>query len=289
MTKVLEGKKGSFFLQNDTNKILDDITGLSLDVNNARSYSYLIRARKAFLESIGVKYYFLVAPNKECVLSDFLPAGVSLSDRRNVYSILGFLEESFFSNIVYPLDALKPKPFKPLTYPLEDTHWNSYGAYIAYRELMSLIGDDFDIKPVGEDDFVYYERDVVGDLKSKVCKDGFFKNISVRFKRENFSMETNGLTNLGGRVVTTNVDKELPTAIIFRDSFCSNMIPFLANTFSRCVFLHQPNIDYRIVEEEMPDIVISQQVERFLVRLPDDIGGASHSDNVLEKTKKMES
>ncbi|HEY9639255.1 MAG TPA: hypothetical protein V6C57_02160, partial [Coleofasciculaceae cyanobacterium] len=87
----------------------------------------------------------------------------------------------------------------------------------------------------------------------------------------------------GHAQIYENPDKSLPKAVLFRDSFGNSMLDFLAESFSRLVVVWQPHIDYSVVEAEKPDVVINQQVERFLVRIPDDLKGPSHNEIVQAK------
>ena len=61
------------------------------------------------------------------------------------------------------------------------------------------------------------------------------------------------------------------TAVIFRDSFTQGMIPFLAPAFSRCVFVWNPFVDYDLVSQENPVLVLNVMAERFLPVVPDDV------------------
>lgn len=61
------------------------------------------------------------------------------------------------------------------------------------------------------------------------------------------------------------------TAVLFRDSFTQKMIPFFAATFSRCVFVWNPFVDYDLVEAERPVLVLNIMAERFLPVVPDDV------------------
>ena len=67
-----------------------------------------------------------------------------------------------------------------------------------------------------------------------------------------------------GRIVTEIDDPSLPRAVIFRDSFTSQLVPFLSEHFSRAVYLWQNDFDAAVVTQEHPDVVIQQIVGRHL-------------------------
>ena len=66
------------------------------------------------------------------------------------------------------------------------------------------------------------------------------------------------------RLVTEIPGSNLPRAVFFRDSFTSAMIPFLAEHFSRAVFLWEYDVNPEIIATERPQVVIQQIVGRHL-------------------------
>lgn len=59
-------------------------------------------------------------------------------------------------------------------------------------------------------------------------------------------------------------NKDLPKLVMFRDSFANHLIAYMSENFSRSVYISPPRIDYTILEQEKPDIVIFEIVERHL-------------------------
>jgi hypothetical protein len=53
-------------------------------------------------------------------------------------------------------------------------------------------------------------------------------------------------------------------AVVFRDSFCDNLTPFLGYNFKRIVFIWQRPWDLGVIEREKPDVVIDEILERYL-------------------------
>jgi len=73
---------------------------------------------------------------------------------------------------------------------------------------------------------------------------------------------------MDARLVTEQEDQSRPRAVVFRDSFGSALIPFLAEHFSRAVYLWQYNVDPDVVRAEHAGVVIQQWVGRRLSTLP---------------------
>ena len=62
-------------------------------------------------------------------------------------------------------------------------------------------------------------------------------------------------------------NSKLPKLLMLRDSFGNALIPSLSERFSRSVFLWTHSIDRAVVEQEKPDIIILEIVERNLDHL----------------------
>ena len=66
------------------------------------------------------------------------------------------------------------------------------------------------------------------------------------------------------RVVSVVDDARLPKAVLYRDSFGSALVPFLAEHFERMVTLWEYDVVPEAIREERPDVVIQQWVDRRL-------------------------
>ena len=78
------------------------------------------------------------------------------------------------------------------------------------------------------------------------------------------------LSTRGADIVYESPGKELPRAVMFRDSFATSLIPFLVDHFQRITFSWQYTFDRELVEKEHPDVVIQEMVERTLM-IPRDV------------------
>ncbi len=73
--------------------------------------------------------------------------------------------------------------------------------------------------------------------------------------------------------ITAVSSVSLPKAIIFHDSFCQAMQPFLSHNFSQIHYLKQYDFDRHLIEKESPDVVIMEMVERNIGTLSKDVFG----------------
>ena len=69
--------------------------------------------------------------------------------------------------------------------------------------------------------------------------------------------------------LTTEIqDDRLPKACIFRDSFCTHLIPFLSEHFKTAHYVWRYDFDKVMLEREKPDIVILEVAERLVLNIP---------------------
>lgn len=274
---VLSGKDGWLFLSNDTNRIIGQITGeVAMPDSFVSKWEALLEYRRKKFSELNIRYFFNIAPNKECVYQDFLPDDIKVVPNRPVSHVLsaakGRVSHGYF------IDDVKPGGSYGDTYAKGDTHWNHVGAFIIFNRIMEENG----LPRMRDDAIDFPEKQIPGDLSSKIGQTTMTRIAAV--KNKNFKMtESNGINNIGQRLVFENEDRSLPRLVMFRDSFTTHQVEMFAAMFSRVVFLWQPNIDYAVVKEEKPDFVFSQQIERFLVNCPDDIHGPSSREYEARK------
>jgi hypothetical protein len=285
--KILLGKDDWLFLDNDTNRVLDQLIGkLLFDRKQLFKWKLLLETRYSWLLEQGIKYYYLVAPNKECIYPEYVPENLTISEQRPINQLIQHISSSnILPNdfILYPTKEIIAAKSNRLTYPKGDTHWNFYGAYIAYLLLARRIAKHFNLNILDESQIAFTEKYTVGDLADKISHCPESLDYFANHEKHSQCVFDNRIRNTGHLTIWENENKNLPKAILFHDSFSTRMLNFWAESFSRLVAVHQPNLDYEIILQERPDLVISQQVERFLIKIPDDFNGLSNRELVKKK------
>lgn len=267
--KVLIGKNNWLFLQNDTNRVVEQNQGsLVLTPEGYLKWVRTLQARKSILKSQGIQYYFLVAPNKECVYPEYLPNDYNINDERIINQLIRQCKIREIE-ILYPLEIFNLyKSEKDLYSPI-NTHWNGAGGFVAYDFLMHKM--KIDTRILTWEDIYYREAVISEDLGNKLIPKQSASFIWGRV--HNAQAQTifdNEVVNSGRQQITLNKNSSLPTAVIFHDSFMEVMLPYLMESFSKIYLFHTPNVDYDIIEKIKPDVVISEMVERFLAQIPID-------------------
>jgi tetratricopeptide (TPR) repeat protein len=252
--KSIKGKNEWMFLHNDSNWVFGQVTGKTPLSDVAISeWVEELENRQEHAKSNNYKYVFLIIPNKHCVYSEFLPDGVLLSENRPAVQL------SKASNLFYyPLSCLRNAKNKFDVYYKTDTHWNSVGASLVLNAIADKLCIPSSIRMQIED------VDIIGDLGSKFTPIICSKSSEIMLDDKGSVIFSNNCPNIGGFVVYRGIRSDLPTAVVFGDSFLRSNIHILSQFFSKIYFFHAPIFDRQLILSIRPNVVISANVERFI-------------------------
>ena len=269
--KVLVGKEGWLFLQNDTNQIVEQNIGkVRLSDDGCRKWGHIIDTRFSLLNRHGKDYYFCIAPNKESIYSEFLPEGYHLIKDRPVYFLQQELKRREIK-LINPEKVLRLYKNQVQVYPKTNTHWNELGAFIGYQYLIDNILQKHKVKKLGWEDVAWENIVVSADLGDKMNPPVYSDYIKGKIKSPQAQIVFDNQKQNTGRIqISQNKEAMLPRAIVFHDSFSEMLFHYLIESFSEVYFLHSPSLMFELIDEFDPDIVISQMAERFLIQIPND-------------------
>ncbi len=252
------------------------------------------QAAKDYLESQGISYYLMVCPDKHTVYPEFLPEGLQGYEGESRFDGMArAINENTDVVLVDTRQAVIDGKGEQRLFFKTDTHWNAYGAYIGYTELMKAIAVDYPnvrIITLDEVDVEITDPWTLGDMSGFIGQSETMPDILY-----NFSVKDSTVVLLDTPYAETSPDPtrpvlrysnpdhpELPSAVIFRDSFvardagCTLMLPLLADSFSSVTVVWSTSVLNHIVEYEQPDIVVMEYVERYS-------GGAVQGMNIPEE------
>jgi hypothetical protein len=272
--RVLITPSGRLFLYRDRNRTLDQHLGrLPFDAEGVESWAQILRRRCERLGRLGSSYCFLVAPNAHSIYNDELPEEYQSEAMRPVEQLAAELPPELGSIIVNPTDVIRSRRDEGIMYPLTDTHWSHRGAFVAYRHLLSVLTG---VAPVAADRVSFKLGVFEGGLGRLLVppRSSPTERTSIA-EATSTCLYDNRVFNHGSILVFGRGGREpdaepATRAIIFGDSFTWHLLPYIAETFDRLVWVHSTSIDFRLVELERPDAVISETTERFITRLPTD-------------------
>ncbi|HEY5410570.1 MAG TPA: hypothetical protein VIJ94_07575 [Caulobacteraceae bacterium] len=267
----LEGESGWLFI-NDIDDVMEKNAGeVTLSGADLRHWRMTLELREAWVERQGGRYRFLMAPNKISVYGEHLP-NVVASSARPWSSLARYMAATSSFEIIDPTYVLKSHKSTRDVYFKTDEHWNDYGAWLAYRQLMQSLPDELCLHLVQENDLKLRYRTFIGGLAAVLPEPPSEDVIRYDVSNPCAGMVFENKAKGRGKVqVFENRRRDLPRAVLFRDSFGSFMLPFLAESFTRLVVVSARGLLFDLVEMEMPDVVITEMVERYLDPAPDDI------------------
>ena len=215
------------------------------------------------LAGIGCDFYLFIAPDKQQLYPEFMPAYITrVSEITRTRQLVDYLRQNTDIKVIYALDALtEGKSTYPVFYQL-DTHWNDFGTYIGAKLLLENMG--YDLCDYSE--IVPQTPTNCGDLASVAMTGNMFlehNNVIIKGDFGEYSTDLLDYLHLS-RYCSTEpdcIDKKL---MIERDSFTDSMIQFICPRFRQTVLFHRNNFDGASPFAEQPDIFVYETVERYL-------------------------
>jgi alginate O-acetyltransferase complex protein AlgJ len=270
--KVVCGKDGWLFLDSDSNHTIEQHLGrLRFTEGDLLQWQSVLENRFAWLRQRGIPYFFLVAPNPHSVYPEKLPPMGSPEGPRPILQLLEHLDRHSYARLIYPIDELWARK-DDLVYSATNTHWTDRGAFVGYRALADEIGDSVPMRRLNEDDLHWHEIVSAGDLGQKLRPPESSPSVFAEPRQpEAQFVHDNRVVNNGRRIDYECGAAPRVKCLVLGDSFADILLPFMAESFRHLVYAHIYTLDYELVREESPDVVVSLMNERFLFRIPHDI------------------
>ena len=273
LAKVVVGKDGWLFY--DDGSHMEQGRGiLTYHPDVVVQWMLGLEQRLEFTRQHGANLYVLPAPHQETIYPEKLPDWLAKDVRptTDVDQLLEAARAKGIDRIVDVRPALfAAKPSRAVYGPY-DVHWTGNGAYIAYRVLMERISRDYpDLTPLPQSDFT---------PNPEARQDGLTRMLGItNFVDDDENYYGNAplappdkITYLSDRrdlfspqILDTN-PAATRTLLLIRDSFASELIPFLKPHFRRMIVVHTDDGTFRedLIERYRPDIVIIESIANIL-------------------------
>lgn len=264
--KVIAGKEGWLFYT----ETLDDYTGTSiLSTSEINHLNRILHLQNEYLSDRGIAFIFTIAPNKNSIYGELMPDRYRENKGdTNLELLASYLP---LTDITYVdlNQVLKQSKEKEQLYHRKDTHWNNYGAMVAYREILQkvdelipgLVFDDY------EGGIYSVEKSWQGDLEVMLLPELKLKDDQLIFDIGKDYSFIGPVRSYEDIVVETKSDSGNTRLLMFRDSFANALIPYISNVFGQACYSRAIPYDYSLVEEVEPDVVIVEIAERNLREL----------------------
>jgi hypothetical protein len=238
--------------------------------------------REAQVFAKGARFYAIFPPYKPGIYSEFLPKGFRhVPPASELDQIIGALAGKGADQIIdVRKDLLAGKATAP-TYTPYDTHWSGFGAYLAYRAIMTRLGQDFpDLQSAPLDAFEHRRVNLAAGPSDLAAMLGVVSFV-------HFDLDLIGSAPRPGRRIDYLTDRQDwtapqvlttgnpgPVLLMVRDSFSLALVPFLDRHFSKVILFHHQDdtknrwVDPHWLESLRPDIVlleVQEQGARFVL------------------------
>ena len=265
---VLLGKDGWLFWRND----IEQHSGLRLlgqwEIENwLRNLGRL----RDWLASLGIRFVFVVAPDKSEIYPEHLPDGVPAAPFTALDQLTAALEAQRRFDFIDLRPLLKTAKAEDQIYYKTDSHWNSRGAYLALAMVLQGRLPQGVSLPVFAD-YRLDPRPFAGDLVQLLGLDCCISEPSGELIR-NFPdpIKDSGFKMKDGQearwIDTTH--KELPPIFVYGDSFSDAWLAPLADVTGRVVYRRNDHpVHASEIEAEKPGLFIYEIVQRRVSETP---------------------
>lgn len=294
---VLVGKDGWLFLAGGANSPIN-LYDPAQSAMQVRDWHDLLRKRITRCHSLGAQYQHMMIPEKLSVLSNL--TNFDLPTQNGPGNMLSAAPPSDIAgHLIRLFDLFRESPLREKLYFRTDSHWSHIGAFLAYQQFCAIMGiqarTDLLSRPASHGTIVC---DLGGKLpdqpREKVTFVNFvadsqqvYRNSIVEFKVAQRRENDAGL-HVGSHVRFRNETAQVRKRImLFGDSFSeyrSHLLTgLLAETFLETDFIWSTSLDFDLIAERKPDIVLSAMTERFMTRLPvDTFNVATYAENLMK-------
>ena len=267
-----------YFLGEDRHAIDRNYRG-SLAVSDGELAAVVaeLKRRQQFLASLRIPFIVTIVPDKFSIYPEHLPAWMTKSDQPTPLARLIRMIEADgsirFVDLRAPLVSAKAQS---RVYYMTDSHWNMFGAAVAYNEIMQEVQRALPtgrLTSIAPADLPPYVPDVdfyFGDLAINL-------GLPPRYREPDLAPIVKisvGSWPTCGKRIDAGSDEGfefyacnrpgLPRAVVYRDSMAIPLIPLLSENFSRIVYVSAHRLDPALILREKPDVVIEEMVERAM-------------------------
>ncbi len=270
--QVLVGNRGWLQYSNDRN--LDTFQNSpTLPPGGIERMGTNLVALHQYLRERNITLLVVIPPNKATIYPDTLPPEIpKLAPRSELDELVGYMNTHDPGVLIDLRPALELARQNRDVYYKTDTHWNSYGAFVGYTEIMKALSPAYpELTPRELSRFKLKSiPPQIRDLGVLIGSTSIVEATSELMPKRTVSVQW----------VTYNDDflpmqssyterNDLPVLLMYRDSFGVWLQSFLAPHFSKATFIatlsnHSNLLTFHEVQVAKPNILIVEFVERDL-------------------------
>lgn len=240
-----------------------------------------LEERRDWLARRGIRYLFVPAPNKSTIYPEYLPAAVNrVHARSRLDQLLDYLRRRSDIEFLDLRPALLRRKREERIFHKTDSHWNDLGGYWAYREIAERLRRFFPaLRPLAPAQVAVGRYEGAGgdlaellNLQGDVFRETYITARPLTPFRAHEGRPTPGFRPRAPwvRLVASECPAgEVASAVMVRDSFAHQLMPFLSEHFRRIVYVWDWELHAfpDVILAERPSVVIDQMAERSLLSI----------------------
>ncbi|OON94999.1 MAG: hypothetical protein ATN32_01370 [Candidatus Epulonipiscium fishelsonii] len=211
-----------------------------------------------YVEKQGAKFIFTIAPNKNSIYPSYMPSNYfQPSIESNAQKLTKLLNEDIYTDLFNKLNNTTC-----VSYLKRDSHWNNYGAYLGFKEIIKDLGikvENFEITEINK------KREFNGDLDNMLYPDGSKYDEQIYYTFDNSFEFVSRFKSVDDIIIQTTSSHGEDSALVFRDSFGNALLDFFARQFETVEFSRA--VPYQLEKAKDFDYVVLEIVERNLPNL----------------------
>ena len=245
-------------------KTADDYSRVqTVSDRNINNIATTLLLMQEYCEERGAEFIFTVAPNKNTLYPDNMPAWYIRTDGK---SNLMLLTKALSQKGVHYADLRAAfGSEQKILYQPRDSHWTYEGGMLAYRTIVSQLNSKHDLfKQVTFTERADWDADLVNMIYPNAPDTDLQSYPEIEYT---FSVKGAGAVSDEALVIETTGGAGEGTLLMFRDSFGNTTWRYFAQAFRNAEF--ERAVPYRMsgVDRLSADTVILEIVERNLINL----------------------
>jgi len=272
---VRRGLHGWLFYDGDEDLVGNYLCLARFSDAQLQAWQRLLETRRDWLAARGVKYLFVVPPDKQDIYPEELPPWLTKAAPPHRQTKLDQLMQYLQAHSTVAVLDLRPALLAAKTggpvYLQTDTHWNDRGSFVACREVVGALAKQLPgLHPLRSEDFFWSNAPAIGgDLARMIGARPSERNWLAFIPEPGVIMPVVQSTPETGpapgiRTMISENPARSATAVVLHDSFGAKWTPFLGCSFKRIVYRWAPGLDARVIAENQPQVVIDEMLERLV-------------------------
>jgi len=268
---VVAGKDGWFYF--NENQMVDHFRGtLRFTPNQLEDWRSYLESYRDWLAARGVKFLFVVVPDKESIYPENLPAWMNkVQPESKLDQFFAYMQKRSTVEVLDLRPCLREARKTTPVYLKNDSHWNQFGAFVAYETLAAALARQLpEIQPATLDDYdrtnkIIPTGDLValGDIRTAESNAWFF---TPKPSLPPLETTVSNLPKRGEIMVATRNVRADGRAVVYYDSMGAYWVPFLGQNFGRVTWFPDEHLtekffDPKFIELEKPKVLIVEVIE----------------------------